>query len=374
MNCFFKFFNPNSFNFILFTNKIITQRNLFFISALFIVITLVLVITTYLLLAKKKKIFFFKKDIRKQLDNWISEVLILEEKDSDEAKTTTNNLMQLQSNKIAQEFILSELLSIKKSFSGSASINIVTLYEQLGLKELSLNKLNQSNWLLKAKGIQELHIMDQKEVIPIIETFINNENEFIRMEAHTALIHLKGFDGLHFLNNLDYTITEWQQIKLLNQLSLVTYQLPKDLQKWLKSGNDSVVNFALKLIDVYQIFEVYDDVEKCLQHENEQTRNFAINALYRIAKVKTGDIMIKYFKEESLQNQINILKKLAEVGSANHAPFFLALQNHSDDEIKIEAAKTLTKCSYYGLAALETRGILQPNPYQKIFNHVLAEV
>ena len=354
--------------------KIITRSNLYSVAILFILLTISLIFITYFYLSSNKKTFFYKQKIREQLDEWISTVLLDEEFDVEEKNTITASLKQLIKNPIAEKFIMEELVGTKKSFTGTAANNIVELYLDLGLKVFSLKKLANKKWHIKAKGIQELYVMDQYDLEDEIHSYTNSENEFIRMEAQVGNIHLRGFKGLKFLNTTTNHITDWQQIKLLNQLSLVQFEEMHTLADWIESENDSIVILALKIVEIYQQFQVYREVELSLYHHNEKIRNQAVKTIVRIAKIKTANTLVEIFKTEILANQLNILDHLPQVANDNHIGFLLLLQNHGNNLIKLKAAKALTQYSTYGLAALETRSILQPEPYKKIFLHVLSEM
>src|SRR5438128_7169915 len=96
-----------------------------------------------------------------------------------------------------------------------------------------------------------------------------------------------------------------------------------NLGQWLKSSNFTVVIFALKLADVYQQYEIHDEVVECLRHENEKVRIQAVTTLGRIAGENTASILAKHYFNEHFTNRQNILNCLLNIASDSEKEFLL---------------------------------------------------
>ena len=121
---------------------------------------LLIVILIYFQLMAKKRMHFHTERIRKNIEVWISHI-ILEE--SLEGIDIPKKFFRLLDDPKARQVAIDELANCKKNFSGAVAENIVVLYNKLGLREDSLAKMqNTRKWYLQAKGIQELYLMDQK--------------------------------------------------------------------------------------------------------------------------------------------------------------------------------------------------------------------
>ncbi len=217
------------------------------------VMIILVVSAIYLCLFYQKRNFFYTERIRKLLEPMIS-YIIMEE--SIESIEIPRKMIRILNNAVARQYVTDELIRCKKNFSGLVSEHIVILYEKLGLKKYSLAKVaEKKRWHIKAQGIQELYMMNQQDVLKTIYRNTNSKNDFVRMEAQTGVIHLTGFPGLRFLDVVSYPITEWQQLKLLEQLRLYPDKedISDKLPQWLQSKNETVVVFALKLADDYQL-------------------------------------------------------------------------------------------------------------------------
>lgn len=325
----------------------------------------------YLYLFYKKRNFFYTERIRKHLDPLISQIIMEESIDSIEIPRNINRIL---STNVARQYAIDELIRCKKNFSGLVSENIVALYFELGLKKHSLKKMANKKWHVKARGIQELYMMDQKDVLITIYRNTNSKNEFVRMEAQTGVIHLTGFPGLRFLDVISYPLTEWQQLKLLEQLRL--YPDKEDLSEkipgWLMSKNTTVVVFALKLADEYQQFAVRIHVIGCLVHPDKSVRSQALKTMIRLADEQTPAVLLGYFNKEPLINQVFILDALKPLATERDKGFLLTLLGHENDTIKLKTASVLAACSNDGIDIIKKRATEQPEPYERIYRHVKA--
>ncbi len=336
----------------------------------FSLITFSLVAFTYLYLGLKKKSFFFKEKIKKSLELWISHVILSE--DEEETSNIPDKFSKMFRNPAARQYAIEHLITNKKTFSGAVAENIRHLYEKLGFKNDSLKKLASNFWHLRAKGIQELSIMDQNDQLIKIYRLTNSRNELVRNEAQNAIIKWSGFNGLRFLDVITYDISEWQQIQLLEFLKLFTQQDMPKLPKWLSSNNNSVVLFALKLAEVYQQFAVKQKVEECLLHADEKIRVQAVNTLARIGDDVSADKIISRYDDETITNQLNILSKLPLLAEERHLNFLQQQLMNENDFIKLSAAKALGVM--HQLEIVQQKAAEQPEPYEHIYKHVKAEL
>lgn len=324
----------------------------------------------YMHLFFKKQQFIYTASIQNNLEAFISRIILEESTDDLEMP---HKFQRILKNKKARQFAIEELISCKKNFSGSVAENIVGLYKQLGLDKDSFKKLrNTRKWHIKARGIQELYLMDQKEALNTIYKNTNSSSEFVRMEAQTGVIHLTGFEGLRFLDMITYPLTEWQQLKLLEQLRQAKKPeiLAEKIPDWLQSKNTTVVIFSLKLADEYQQFSVYGDVIHCLTHASEAVRSQAIKTVVRLADEMTPVILAGYYAKEGFKNKVVILEALRTIATEQQLPFLVRQLESPDNMIKLKAAIALAACSEGGIDLIRQKATTEPEPYQRIYLHV----
>ena len=356
--------------------KFINQDYLMICIKALLFIMFLIIIATFVTLYLKKRDFIFKHHINRKLKALII-TGILDHKEDETSNVQIKNFGKSLDKPVLSQFTIDELIIIKGSLLGESVDNICWLYVELGLKNISLKKLSSPLWYVKARGIQELYLMEQSDMLKRIYKNVNDKNEFVRMEAQVGIIHLTGFEGLRFLNVIDYVLTDWQQIKLLERLRTfdMSYEfLSENIPKWLKSTNYSVILFTIKLAEDYQLYGVHDHIIKCLESPNELVRNQAVKALNTLADESTAKILSHFYPSETYLNKLNILQCLENIATQKQIGFLAGLMEDKSDTIKLRAAKVLGKCSSEGLSLLAKMGALQADPYERIYQHVKFEL
>lgn len=308
-------------------------------------------------------------------DSLIRDAIFSEESDLELVKFPINNRTQvLLKDARFRKILTKELLLAKKNMSGAAGLFLQKLYLQLGLDQYALQNLLSQKWHIKAKAIQDLGIMDLKEHLSKIYRHTNNRNELIRMEAQIAVIKLIGFEGLRFLDLVTYQITDWQQIKLLNELSLLPAGHFSGIEKWLLSQNESVVIFALKLAKNFHRFELYDQIVACLDHPSANVRHKAILALEKIYTEETSKVLLARYNNEVLQNQMTIVKAVQQIGNEDDIPVltsFIANEGPEQQRIIIRAIANIAES---GLTQLHSLPESKIEPFSLILKQIEGEL
>ncbi len=350
--------------------RLLSPEHLYFSAAIFGILTLVLVGMIYLFLYTKKKRFRVKKIITDQLNDWISEQMAMEEEHS---SATLPDFSAHFKKKYIRQFVTDNLINFKKSVAGHLSDSVIRLYEHTGLKKDSEAKMKSFRWHQRSRGIYELYMMQQRESLSDILDYTNSDNEFVRMEAQTAIVGLDGFKGLIFLNALNYPLHEWQQIKLLEQLDSFNSEEMPHLPFWLQSFNSYVVHFALKLTEVYQQFRVQKEVVQCLSSDNHKIRNQAIKTLGSIADEDTVAILRQQYPTESLANQLEILRQTGINGTEADLEFLKSRLDDADDAVKLEAGRAIVAINPKNMFILNNIAAHNPTIYS-IANQIKYEL
>lgn len=319
-------------------------------------------------LAIRKKHYLLKKKVEDFFDQWLSNMLI-DDFSGGIAIEIPEELKDIRKNSIARQYAIDQLINTKKNLIGVAARNVIYLYQQLGLKSSSLRKFNSRIWYKKAKGIYELYMMDQKDMKDIILRYTNSSNEYIRVEAQTAVLAFAGFEGLSFLDTLTRPMNNWQQVKLLEQLQPLDPGCLEPLENWLVSPNNSVVIFALKLTEIYQQYHLKEAVLKCLQHPVEKVRTQAIRTLMRIGDEATAQILTAQYAGETMVNRAAILQTLEHIATDQEKTFLEQELESGDVSIQLQVARVIVKCCTNGMALLQ-----QKAGFQQIFLHIKNEM
>jgi hypothetical protein len=279
---------------------------------------------------------------------------------SPEQQLIINELKKCVTDPFKRKIILSTLLKLRNEISGEIGESIDTLFVKLGLLRYSLAKLRSKKWDVVAVGISELTQFKVKGVHKIIMNNINHPMKEVRKEMQLYLVHLYGFKGLDFLNVLETSLSEWDQIQLLEILQLNNDTQIADIKPWLKSSNDSVVIFTLKLAKVYNQFEAKEELIELLNHKSLEVRINAIAALNHLNVFEAKTILKNDFNERSSEEQIAFLKMMENVYENTDKPFLLKHILHENFEIKSLVMEILKKINFeeYELYEVEFKRIL----------------
>jgi hypothetical protein len=257
----------------------------------------------------------------------------------------------LRNSRFSNRFI-KKIIAAKRNISGRYGDNLRHLYIQLGLDKNALRLLESHKWHVQAYAIQQIGTMGLKEQLTRIYRYTNSKNDLVRTEAQIAVLNLFGFEGLRFLDIISYQITEWQQIRLLKELSAVPQTELTGIDKWLNSSNPSVVIFALKLARNFHRYELYGNIVSRLDHEDPNVRKQAISTLTDIYIENTSEALLARFEGETYQNQIAILNAIAVIGDVQNVSALLSYLDAEKPQMKFAAARALVNGSATGLECL----------------------
>ncbi len=333
---------------------------------------IVLVLTWYRLRVRRKR-YRIRIKVQEFFDQWLSEMLLGDFSEGTPFETPPE-LQDIPANAAGRQYAIDQLINTKKNLIGMAAGNVIFFYEKLGLRKHSVEKFNSHIWYKKAKGIYELYMMEQQDMQEEILAYTNSRNEYVRLEAQTAVLAFSGFDGLVFLDQLTQPMNSWQQVKLLEQLHPLDPGNLTQLPEWLRSENESVVIFALKLAEIYQQLQVTAEVTDCLQHPVERVRGQAILALKRIGDEATPTDLVNRYAVETPGNRKLILETLGSIATEAVRPFLEKELDSGDPTVQLQVARIIARSYPAGTAILEQKALATPSPYQQILLHVKSEL
>jgi hypothetical protein len=346
----------------------------FFINLIYVFIALLVVlffvIAVYSVYARRRD--NNKKRWEESIANLINEAIFSE----DECAFT---VLQKETKKLLKkahfrQCCIDEIIKTRKVLSGSSCLALKQLYERLGLDKDSFNKLSGMSWQKKAKGIQELSEMEQAKYVNHIFRHTTHTNETVRNEAQCGLVSYYGFLGMRFLNVTIHPISEWQQIQLLNKLSAAKPNHTAMLTRWLRADMESVVVFSLKLASFYKNYEVYDTVMETLTNSSVKIKLHVLEYLKEVPAEDAADKIIKEYATGNKIFRLATINTLKYIGNINQVAFLLTQLNDKDDDIKAEAAKTLTSIHPSGGAFLQTYSYANISPWNAIFKQIKNEL
>lgn len=340
------------------------------ISLLVIVIIVFLVYLKYLRSHLRAKELLTKKlfaDYEANLINFLyagnNEIEV-----SNEQQKIIDKMIFCVEDKFKRGIFISVLSKLKDEISGEMADDINNLFLKTGLINYSLKKLNSRKWDHIASGIKELTQFEMTNVYDEVSKLENHEKQEVRNEVQLYYVNLFQFKGLEFLNNLKSPISEWNQIQLLEILQKFDDQEISDITPWLKSKNDSVVLFALKLAKIYNQFQVIDILLTLLSHKTKEIKVSALEVLSYFQVKETKPIIKHNFSERSIEEQISFFKMLMDVADSDDEDFIINNTNHPNFEIKLMAFTLLKKLNTEKLQSIKRESLNIES--EKIFNYL----
>ena len=246
---------------------------------------------------------------------------------------------------LVRKILIKEIVRTKDSISGQAAENLRWLYETLTLDRDTLQRFSGTQWYRKASAIQHLAEMQQNKYLQKIYRETNNPNTYIRTEAQVAVVKLTGFKGLRFLNIVSYPVSQWQQLSLISQLQEGEIELDK-INRWLQSKNETVVEFALRLVEIYKCYELHDVVLQSLRHCSATVRLQALQAVREIYTEATPALLVQHFDGAGREEQLRILDMLLDIeAGSSEVGFLTSLLQHPDEAIRFRAMRGIQQLS-----------------------------
>ena len=321
--------------------QIITYSEL--VVGIYILLILLFLIIIYTLL---KSIIEYKIITKKNKWNAIIDQEIYETILDDEPNSNNDFKDYLKSSSFKHYFI-KKLLKAEQNFSGNSKENIRNLFDHYQLKKISLQKLNSQKDYEIAEAIQEVTAMNHVETLPKIKSMLQHKNDLVRSEAQYGLVKFSGFEGLFFLDNLQEQLTDWQQLKLLDAITILPNNDEVDIiiSNWLKSSNQSVKILTMKLIRKFQLLQMHDLVADNLHDSDEKVVEETIKTLVRIEDDSTSKLLIEKYQTCNEKFQIQILKALEKISNPENNTFLeTQAKENPSFSVKKASVKALNNC------------------------------
>lgn len=283
-----------------------------------------------------------KKRLVKIYQRHLTELLFNEESDKDD-ELLANVRKKYLYNDESKEIMIQILLDQQRNFSGEFNERIRFFYDKLGLKKLSYNKLNSREWYTIAIGLKEFGLLGKPSLQKVVLPYTNHRFFIVRREAQLALVRMQGIKGLVFLDQLNYRLSEWQQLNLFETLTKVSSEEKPELTKYLFSTNTSVISFALKLVGFFKLMGENEQLLAFLDHEERDIRISAVQTIGRLELFQFSKQLVDSYPTQPYEVKLEILKALADIGGADVADFLLEEFKSSQFETSLQAAKALNE-------------------------------
>jgi len=267
--------------------------------------------------------------------------------------------------------LIDQMIDVSINLKGEESKKLLELYKLLGLDKDSIKRAYDFRWHKKIKGFRELAFMNIRDANGAMYKALDSSNELLRMEAQIALVSLSSEDPFAFLSHLKRPFSLWEQITL-NDL-IIQHELKKpEFKKWLRSTNDSVVMFALRMIREFKQTDAELEVRKTLLHPSSRVKILAVQVAGDMAMKSTLDLMKRMYKKEDYAVCLEIVRSMGKMPDMSMMGFLkLVLDKEEDVQLQIEASKAIENMGQEGVDTLNKLMSSEYKNYSIIIKHVL---
>ena len=324
------------------------------LSILFIVLAVIYFVAIFFFRSKFKKDTADTAMRKKILAPMVSEFLFYEENlgTKEEKNSYINTKIEIREliKDKKNEVVLSEiLLDLKKDVSGQTRKILFKLYKDLNLEQVAFDKLKSYRWQKISQGMFELTQMQVVESYSFISRFINDKRSVVRKQAEISTVTLMHEGISYFLDTTKYSISEWQQLKILEVLSNSEYFEPPRFYKWLTSKNKHVVLFALRLIKHYDQNDAEESIIALVRHKNTSIKHEAISCIKKFNFQSSRRTLKAVFWRNNVHVKLAILDTIASFDKKEDIPFLeLVEKKETNFTVKSKALSAInTICPEY---------------------------
>ncbi|MCL6218849.1 HEAT repeat domain-containing protein [Zunongwangia pacifica] len=236
---------------------------------------------------------------------------------------------------------IKEILLFHSNIKGESATQLRELFLQWELDEFCKKQLANSAWYSKSRALFSLSEMLIKVELENIKPLLNHKQDEVRQQAQLYFIKLAEDNPLEFLDHIDKPLTLWEEIFIEDALKNEYHGPMPDYSNWLHSVQNSVVDFAIRMIAKFNQFENISELLPLLEHSCEQVRRETIRSLCALEHYEVIDTLISQFEEETNLVKKTILDAIEHLGSYND---LMMLKD------KIQDNEWDLKIKYYGIA------------------------
>jgi hypothetical protein len=288
------------------------------------------------------------KDIENEVNTFLTE-LIFSNYSAPEMKTKIKEFqLKHKLTKNLRKFILNKIIHIKENLNETNEHSMLLIYKYFGFDEISKKLIRNRKWYSKSEALHHYQNIGYKIKTGHVKQFLDSKNKSLRSNSIIALISLSD-EKFNVLDNYKYTISKSDEVKILDIIYRKKSKVPKNINNWLKSKNDSIVIIAIKLIVRFRHKQdiSLEQISYLLNSENQSVRKEIILAIRELVMFETNDILLQHFtKETNIRNKISIIKTLNVIGTSENIGFMSSLLNEDENlelDLKLEIVNFINK-------------------------------
>lgn len=271
-----------------------------------------------------------------------------------------------------REYILNKIIHIKENLDETNEHTMLLIYKYFGFHEISNKLIRNRRWYSKSQALHHYQNIGYKIKTGHVKRLLNSKNPALRSNAMIALISLSD-EKFDVLDHYNYNISKSDEVKILDLIYRKKATIPKNIDKWLHSKNDSIVMIAIKLIVRFRHEISLEQISNLLKSENNSVRKEVILAIRELVLFQANDILMEHFpKETNIRNKISIIKTLNVIGTTKNIGFLSILLNEDENldlDLKLEIVNFINKTDASFFQTFKFKKEEQHTQLQKMIAH-----
>ncbi len=339
-----------------------------------LILSIVMVIVVLKERAKKALYESREKRLKRRIEPIVQEIVfgsLVNGRLNNAIKKLNRNISS--GNKNVNHEVLNDLIIYyHKNIGGESAQKLESIYRQVNLKDQRIDLIKKGDWAIRSKAITDLGTMHMRESLFEVLQYTDDSNEYVRNEAQYAAVKLGGIRAMAFLDTIKEPLSEWQQIRLLDECLKFEYHLIKKVDDWMRSSNDTVVLFALKVMVNVNQYQSSETLTKLFIHKNQRIQIKALNTSIDLGiKGHLAEMLGRYQKAET-EVRVVIIRAIGELGDMSYTPFLTEIVEQSKVYEEVLASSEALKRFGRSDILQTLRGSLKSNNL-KIVEHALDE-
>lgn len=290
----------------------------------------------------------FQENIENETNTFLTELIFSDYSAPEMKSKITEFKSKHKLNSNSRKYILNKIIHIKENLNETNEHTMLLIYKYFGFDEISNKLVRNRNWYSKSEAFHHYQNIGYKIKKGHVKQFLDSKNKALRSNAIIALISLSD-EKFDVLDNYKYTISKSDEVKILDIIYRKKSNIPKNVNNWLNSKNDSIVIIAIKLIVRFRHKHdiSLEQISYLLGSENQSVRKEVILAIRELVMFEANEILIQHFtKETNIRNKISIVKTLNVIGTSENIGFMSVLLKEDENlelDLKLEIVNFINK-------------------------------
>lgn len=270
------------------------------------------------------------------------------------------------------DFGLDVLVQIKNE-SEYESNNYDEIINALGLIEHLEEKFRSRSNSKVIDAFQQAFVLELSKFDAQILQYAYSRNKKLRNEARNSYLALSATDPYRFFNEIEGTLTKWDEIELLQYLKLQNERGNLEgLGKWINySKNKSLVIFLVKMVGHFKQKGIDDILIEKLDDEDAMVRSVSIDTIGILNLKQIEPTLIERYYTEPEICQVAIIKTIQKFNTGLSLSFLQqAFDDSNNTDTKKIIAEAILNYSYEGRVAFQNLKTTLKGFDQTILQHV----